>query len=601
MIFAALLVFGTSWMVISSLSSTRGTSSDRQTRNAAVLQQAKSGLLGYMAVSSSEGTNDYPGKLPCPEAANPSQEGVADAFCSLPAVGRLPWRTLGLEKLVDVDGEPLWYVVSPGFNRPGTGTALKINSDTPADLTVDSVSAAAVAIIIAPGKALSVPSSANCAQRAQARARSAGGSLTFPLDLRDYLECENATSPADKTFVTAGPANAFNDQMVRVTHAELFGIVEAAVAKRFETEIVPMLKSVYASGTWGASATTPRFPFAASFASPDTATFQGSPSTVLGGGGSLGQLPVVYSYAPGTTTACDTADRRCNPSLVRWNLTAPSVVSALPAPPSAPITYGFTVTWANGSTISIDQVNQIGRATLTGVSCASSTSTNVSCTITYGRYCGTSISSYPCSTNTVRPRINVTVEGTNIANSMRTFDASSLPTSSGSCSAGLFTGGAPTGSLQTNGNARVTTEWRRNCSVSCNHYTCGVSFTVNIPVDIVTDHAVVNSTDPTAGWFLSNDWHKLAYYAVSPGNTPGSAGTCTAGGSPDCLTVSSASGSTFSNAVLVLSGRNLGSGARPSSLLTSYLEGGNADGTNLVFDNQKVSRTFNDRVSSIYP
>lgn len=59
--------------------------------------------------------------LPCPDVGG-GGEGLAAAACAPVAVGRLPWRTLGLKDLRDAHGECLWYrrtatgaqVIAPG-------------------------------------------------------------------------------------------------------------------------------------------------------------------------------------------------------------------------------------------------------------------------------------------------------------------------------------------------------------------------------------------------------------------------------------------------------------------------------------------------------
>lgn len=48
--------------------------------------------------------------LPCPDTGA-GNEGEADASCAATAVGRLPWRTLGLPPLRDGAGECLWYEI----------------------------------------------------------------------------------------------------------------------------------------------------------------------------------------------------------------------------------------------------------------------------------------------------------------------------------------------------------------------------------------------------------------------------------------------------------------------------------------------------------
>src|SRR3970282_502627 len=97
------------------------TAPDRD-HNARVLQQAKTALIGHVGLRAGDATTpeDNPGRLPCPEAPGSahnfgggvyteSDDGGAAGNCTLPAVGRLPWRTLGLDKLTDSAGEPLWY------------------------------------------------------------------------------------------------------------------------------------------------------------------------------------------------------------------------------------------------------------------------------------------------------------------------------------------------------------------------------------------------------------------------------------------------------------------------------------------------------------
>ncbi|MEI6724076.1 MAG: hypothetical protein WCO67_25215, partial [Betaproteobacteria bacterium] len=103
MIFALILVLGTSWMLVSALNNA---SSDRntttRTQSGSALKQAKEGLIGYVITQAA--SNAIPGKFPCPEdPANPgtASEGIAATSCTLPAVGRLPWRTIGIDKLTD--------------------------------------------------------------------------------------------------------------------------------------------------------------------------------------------------------------------------------------------------------------------------------------------------------------------------------------------------------------------------------------------------------------------------------------------------------------------------------------------------------------------
>jgi len=83
------------------------------------LGEAREALIAYAAdrpLSSAVG----PGYLPCPDLDN---DGWAEATCgSLDGttgqeqrLGRLPWKTLGLPRLRDGDGEALWYAVSTKY------------------------------------------------------------------------------------------------------------------------------------------------------------------------------------------------------------------------------------------------------------------------------------------------------------------------------------------------------------------------------------------------------------------------------------------------------------------------------------------------------
>jgi hypothetical protein len=208
----AVVVMAFAYVVTSRLNAANQRTALDRGHNAKVLNQAKQALIGWVAMNAA-GTDQNPGRLPCPEApgsfGNPSLEGTAAGNCTLPAVGRLPWRTLGLDKLVDAAGEPLWYAVSPGWALPNSTATLTINSDSSGQLSLDG--GEAVALVIAPGPALVAQAGTGCA--AWTQSRPAAG----PPDLRNYLECENATLPADASFVASRPGQTFNDQVLRIS------------------------------------------------------------------------------------------------------------------------------------------------------------------------------------------------------------------------------------------------------------------------------------------------------------------------------------------------------------------------------------------------
>lgn len=217
MVMLVIMVMGALTFLVSSLSKS-GMQIERDKVTAAALAQAKEALIGYAASAST------PGKLPCPEDTSrigTSTEGQALSSCSnsSPTIGRLPWRTLGLGDIRDANGDKLWYVLSAGFrNSP-------INSDTPAQLTVDGISNKAVAIIFSVGAPIN----------GQSRPTPTSSS---PPDITQYLDSSN--NGGGNTFVSTGPGN-FNDRLLLVTHDDLFHVVEKRVAR----EVVNALDEYY--------------------------------------------------------------------------------------------------------------------------------------------------------------------------------------------------------------------------------------------------------------------------------------------------------------------------------------------------------------------
>jgi hypothetical protein len=288
LLLTAILAMGATWYLVTRLNrlSLNATAATRE-YNARVLNRAKQALVGYIVTQANKVGENNPGSFPCPEAptsfnATNGTDGKVASSCALPAVGRFPWRTIGTEQFVDAAGEPLWYVVSSGWALPTTSSNTIINSNSAGQLNIDGVSytsqvaAAAsgdtvVALLIAPGPA--IYTDCNGTGVSQARPATSG----VAPDWRNYLECENATNPADANFVTTGPSASFNDQVLKIAVSDLMPGLEAAIANRMEREIAPALKAAYASSAWATnvSATHPVFPFPAPFTNPAASLFEG--------------------------------------------------------------------------------------------------------------------------------------------------------------------------------------------------------------------------------------------------------------------------------------------------------------------------------------
>ena len=123
---AALIFFAVIFTLVASaylLSSLEGGTQEieREKTTSASLAKAKAGLIGYSV------SYRRPGSMPCPDTNN---DGVTDPNGNIDCysnIGRLPWRTLGLEDLRDGNGDRLWYSISSNFrNVPST---IIINSE----------------------------------------------------------------------------------------------------------------------------------------------------------------------------------------------------------------------------------------------------------------------------------------------------------------------------------------------------------------------------------------------------------------------------------------------------------------------------------------
>ena len=646
----ALIVLGASWWLVAALATPASRVASDREHNAKVLAQAKTALLGQVAMTAVAATENNPGRLPCPEAPgsannfaagvyNESDDGVAAGNCALPGVGRLPWRTLGLDKLVDAAGEPLWYVVSPGWALSNTTVpplTTFINSNAVGQLTLDA-DAGVVALIIAPGRARNISAGGACVARNQTRVRQAN----VAWDLRDFLECEN--SDGDAVFATSDPAGSSNDQVVSLTATEVLRTVEAAIAARFERDVAPLLRSAY-SGV---------LPFAAPFGDPSANpynTFQGdavvstgtaavtsgsttvtlstpqalslsgrhfqvgagdaylisshvagstiltltSPYAAATNGGApyrvfraQGLLPLSYAYnaSPGSAAACSPTP--CNP--------VPCTLGSDPRCNPAFVTWRSTpvVTRTGGGTLHAS-TNCAVAGTPSVLTCNLRYSTDL---FPYTEWMSFTIDATANNVGMVLRQVNGTVVVTGL-------DGTINPP---------FGYTVGTAAMGNDGAATVTISGQVNGagsplgvlgSLLCSIFGLPLCFqsTVTIPMAIFSDHQFVDPGNTTHAWFYRNNWHQVSYYAAAPNITPSGTGACVT--SATCLEVTHHTNAGKHRGLVIFSGRSLASppSGRPNGNLADWLEGANADGVSpfAVRDpTLTVSRTFNDRIAII--
>lgn len=591
---AALLIMvmivglGATWYLVSRLNTESGLAGAAvKARNQQILNTAKAALIGYVAAQAIKAGENRPGALPCPVAgadfndplANGS-DGTVSYPCTLPIVGRFPWRTLGLDKLVDVSGEPLWYAIAAGW----AGANTVINSDCASSasgmacasgrLTVDGVTNDVIALIIAPGPRLNVSTSSNCAAWAQVRP-TAG-----PPDARNYLECQNATWPADATFATTGPSGSFNDQVIRITVGDLMPAIEAAIADRIAREIAPKLNTLYKPSAWGFSGADPvvapayndgfpLYPYAVPWIDgvtnpgPSDITVPATltPSSYVGVADNYrGLLPFNKVNCSDSAT-----NPRCQPSLIAWQGTPADAVETLG--------FGYIQTqscsWQSGGDMR-------------------------ECTGEYHEY----------DTDPTKPiYLQMTATLNNVAMGLRVLDPTKITVETKDDTvSGPWEAQTVSYTAVMNANGSVTLTFGATLpNIDIKGWGTYANFRFRIYRSVITDHSLLDTTDSTTGWFARNEWYRLLYYTVARGFTADSlAATARQTACPtstssapiypfnsSCLSIANVAPTGSQRAMLILAGRSINGNARPSSTLADYLEFGNRTGN---FEKLAVTR-----------
>lgn len=544
---ATLIVLAMTWGLLSALNPASARSAARVGHNARVLAEAKAALIAWVATRALEADEDNPGRLPCPQAwgdVGSANEGRAAASCA-GGIGWLPWRTLGLAPALDASGRQIWYVISPGWHRPNSSATLTINSNTPAQLTLDG--RPVIALLIAPGAPLAMaPNASQLAAGCTARNQSQALALpAVPPNPRDFLECYDGN--AWRSGVAGNAANpVFNDQVVAITTDELLPALEAATAKRIERDIVPALKGVYATADWGLSAAHPVFPFAAPFANPATSDFRGAAGTFEG------LLPF------NRTQACSGA--RCLP--------APALVTFSGSPVAYDAGgYGYiqaqSCSWPNWPTFDLRE-----------------------CTGEYHEN-----DSLPWQTGM---RIEMQATFTNVAMGLRALDASQMTVEAkDDTSAGPWLAQPVTRSVTMNADGSATITFGATLpNIDSMGWGTYANYRIRIHRAVIADHPLLDPASAATGWFVRNEWFRLLYYATAPehaasGAAPRSCATC--------LQVANLAPAASQRAILILAGRSLGGAARPNGALADFLEGANADASP-GFEARAVNASFNDRI-----
>lgn len=221
-----ILVVGIATVLVSSFNSS-AINIARDKTTSQTLAQAKEALIGYAITYADTHSNTVPGYLPCPDisgTAGATGEGSSDTCGSqdVSTIGRLPWKTLGLEPLRDGYGECLWYVVSGTYkNNPKTDM---MNWDTKGLLSVSdangNTASDVVAVIFSPGPTLSGQD-----RSASGTAPTCGGNYTASNYLDSDGTHDNAVvlpNAGDISSYYSGTSSQMNDRLIYITRQDIW-------------------------------------------------------------------------------------------------------------------------------------------------------------------------------------------------------------------------------------------------------------------------------------------------------------------------------------------------------------------------------------------
>lgn len=283
------VVTGAAAALVSSLGTTK-LKNARQEKTATALALAKDALIGYAITYGDTHSGETHGYLPCPDmngnaGGNPEGSSETCGAAGADALGRLPWKTLGLPTPRDSTGECLWYAVSGTYkNNPKTTSTmnwdntgkLKLFSAEGTEIAADEI----VAVVIAPGP---VSATNNPVQdRAGTDAPICGGNYAPAayLDNDTIHNVDNSAIAAGKFILPHEHHNAngsvtvsVNDQFVYVTRQDIW----SAIQKRIAREAKKCLDD-YAAGSGG------KYPWAVPVSTPTAFTplMMGNYNTLFG-------------------------------------------------------------------------------------------------------------------------------------------------------------------------------------------------------------------------------------------------------------------------------------------------------------------------------
>jgi hypothetical protein len=220
----------------------------------AALAAARTALLGYATHYPEEHAEQGAGYLPCPDNSNSgSPPGISCHARDHGALGRLPYRRLGLPPLRDGWEQCLWYAVAGSFKH--NPKPLTLNWDSPGQFEiVDSAGQviggagySAIAVVIAPAQAL--PGQSRPPAASGIGSQRCPGTTHPDADLATFLDRPYPVDiSSELRFISGQPGSDVNDIVIWLTTDDVFG------ALRRRPDFAVMIDNVLAAATTGLSA-----------------------------------------------------------------------------------------------------------------------------------------------------------------------------------------------------------------------------------------------------------------------------------------------------------------------------------------------------------
>lgn len=321
-----ILIVGGSYFLVNKLSRARS-DIDRDMKTSAALATAKEALIAYAVTYYEQFPGEF-GFLPCPNMAGALSDGSSNGNCgakNVSRVGRLPWRSLGIDAVRDGAGECLWYAVT-GSYKHNLSVATKtdmLNEDTNGMFRVFDTNntllagatpeSRAVAVIIAPGVRGNLQNRNTLATGTEV----CGGNYTAS----NYLEVLGGINNSDLAltadtvddFVTAIDRSSasltptFNDRVAYITQADIWSAVKRRTD--FNNKITGLLSAAaQCVANYGAAPARGYLPWAAPVDLGDYRLATAYDDDATGGGLKAGRLPNTINSSLGASanlmTAC---------------------------------------------------------------------------------------------------------------------------------------------------------------------------------------------------------------------------------------------------------------------------------------------------------